>query len=167
MFLSIVIGGEKLGYYQNATICLNGHAASSTTANYRRFCKDCGVNTISQCDSCDTYIQGDYEVPGIAVIGFTYYPPAYCHNCGQAYPWTKVVLENAVELISLDDELPSEHKKIIKNAFPDLVVETPTTPVAVAKYKKYMSKSAEYVQEGMRNLLKDVVSETVKKSIWG
>lgn len=155
-----------MGYYQNATVCLNGHAASSTTANYRKFCKDCGSETISKCNNCNTLIQGDYEVPGVAAIGFTYYPPSYCHNCGHPYPWTETILENAIELITLDEDLPAEHKEIIKNALPDLVVETPTTPVSVAKYKKYMTKSAEYVQEGMKNLLIDVVSEVVKKSIW-
>lgn len=155
-----------MGYYKDATICLNGHAASSTQANYRKFCKDCGLETISQCTHCDAHIQGDYEVPGVAAIGFTYYPPAYCHNCGYPYPWTSRFLENAIELIALDDELPEEHKEIIKNAFPDLIVETPTTPVAIAKYKKYMSKSADYIQEGIKNLLIDVVTESVKKSIW-
>lgn len=156
-----------MGYYKNATVCLNGHAASSSTANYRKFCKDCGEKTISRCGNCETNIQGDYEVPGVATIGFTYYPPAYCHNCGHPYPWTSTVLENAIELIALDDDLPSEHKEIIKNAIPNLVVDTPTTPVAVAKYKKYMSKSTDYIREGIENLLIDVVSETVKKSIWG
>ena len=78
-----------------------------------------------------------------------------------------MVIANAVELIALDDELPEEYKEIIKTSFPDLVVETPHTPVAVAKYKKYMPKAADYVQNGIKNILYDVASEAVKKAIWG
>lgn len=155
-----------MGYYKDATICLNGHAASSSTANYRKFCKECGAKTISKCQHCDSRIQGYYETPDIISLS-KYIPPSYCHDCGNPYPWTSQILENAIELISLDDDLPEKHKQIIKNTFPDIIVETPTTPVAVAKYKKHISKSADYIQDGLRNLFIDVVSETVKKSIWG
>ncbi|WP_405100748.1 DUF2321 domain-containing protein [Oceanobacillus sp. FSL H7-0719] len=154
-----------MGYYTDATICLNGHIASSAKSNYRKFCKECGSKTISTCQKCNTHIQGTYETPD--VFAFGYDRPSYCHECGHPYPWTSQIIDNALELISLDDDLPSDHKEIIKNTFPDLVVETPTTPVAAAKYKKYISKSAEYIQEGMKNLLIDVVTENVKKSLWG
>lgn len=153
------------GYFKNATICLNGHIASSGEANYRNFCKECGEATVSKCDNCDSFIQGYYYVPGF-LRKIDYELPYYCHNCGSKYPWTRKLLENAVELVSLDDELPDEHKKIIKNAIPDLIIESSTTPAAQAKYKKYVSNAASYVQEGLRNLLIDVVSETVKKSIF-
>lgn len=156
-----------MGYYQDTTICINGHVASSTESNYRKFCKKCGSETISTCPNCNTHIQGDYYTPDFAFIGFDYHPPSFCHECGKPYPWTAQIIDNAVELVSLDDELPKEHKEIIKGAFPDLIVETPTTPVAVAKYKKYMPKAAEYVQNGVKKILYDVASEAVKKSIWG
>lgn len=156
-----------MGYYEIATICLNGHVASSSTSNYRKFCKECGKETISTCQSCGSNIQGDYNVPGVVALGSTYNPPSFCHECGEPFPWTEMVIANAVELIALDDDLPEEYKEIIKNSFPDLVVETPTTPVAVAKYKKYMPKAADYVQNGIKTILYDVASETVKKAIWG
>ncbi|CDR51752.1 DUF2321 domain-containing protein [Staphylococcus schweitzeri] len=153
------------GYYEWATICLNGHVASSSEANYVKFCKECGKSTVSQCNNCGIAIQGNYYVPEIIGI-FKYDLPYYCHNCGSPYPWTKTLLDNAVELVSLDDELPEEHKKIIKNAIPDLIIESPTTPLAQAKYKKYAIHAADYVQEGLKNLLVDIVSESVKKSIF-
>ncbi|MDW8551090.1 DUF2321 domain-containing protein [Staphylococcus nepalensis] len=153
------------GYFENATICLNGHVSSSSTANYRKFCKECGQPTISNCLNCSTSIQGYYHVPGF--LGAYDYPvPNYCHECGTAYPWTEKVLNKAVELVSLDEQLSEEHRTIIKSAIPDLLIDSPTTPVAQAKYKKYMSYAADYVQEGARNLLIDVVSETVKKSLF-
>ncbi|OEL06868.1 hypothetical protein AST13_02190 [Staphylococcus xylosus] len=153
------------GYYKNATICLNGHVSSDSTANYRKFCKECGLATTSSCSNCSAPIQGYYYIPGF--LGSSdYQVPYYCHECGSAYPWTDKILENAVELVSLDDELSEEHKTIIKNSIPDLIVDSPTTPLAQAKYKKYMSHAADYVQEGARNLLIDVVSESVKKALF-
>ncbi|PTJ69580.1 DUF2321 domain-containing protein [Mammaliicoccus sciuri] len=153
------------GYYTRATICLNGHVSSSSEANYRKFCKECGESTISNCSKCQSAIQGYYYVPGF--FGkINYDAPNYCHECGNPYPWTEKILINAIELVSLDEELSEEHRLIIKNAIPDLIIDSPTTPVAQAKYKKYMSQAADYVQEGARNLLIDVVSEAVKKSLF-
>jgi hypothetical protein len=155
------------GYYENATICINGHVISSSKAEYTQFCDICGKSTISYCSGCSTPIRGDYEVPGIAVVGFNYPRPSYCYKCGNAFPWTEQLLNNAVELISLDEKLSETDKEIIKYAFPDLIVETPSSPVAIAKYKKLIPRAASYVQDGLKNLLVDVVSESIKKSIWG
>ncbi|WP_217971470.1 DUF2321 domain-containing protein [Staphylococcus xylosus] len=153
------------GYYKNATICLNGHVSSDSTADYIKFCKECGLATTSRCSNCSAPIQGYYYIPGF--LGSSdYQVPYYCHECGSAYPWTNKILENAVELVSLDDKLSEEHKTIIKNSIPNLIVDSPTTPLAQAKYKKYMSHAADYVQEGARNLLIDVVSESVKKALF-
>lgn len=155
------------GYYLNATICVNGHVISSCDANYTAHCSTCGKTTISKCKDCSTNIRGEYEVPGIIGFGRGYSPPNYCYSCGKPFPWTERILNSAVELISLDDELSDGTKEIIKLALPDLIIETPETPVATAKYKKFISNAATYVQDGLKNLLVDVVSETVKKSIWG
>lgn len=155
------------GYYENATICINGHVVSSSKANYTSFCNSCGKSTISNCSNCSTSIRGNYEVPGVAVIGFPYYKPSYCYSCGHPFPWTETLINNAVELIALDENLSDEDKAIIKSALPDLIVETPTTPLATAKYKKFVPKAAKYIQDGLKNLLVDVASETVKKSLWG
>ena len=153
------------GYYKNATICLNGHVSSDSTADYIKFCKECGLATTSRCSNCSAPIQGYYYIPGF--LGSSdYQVPYYCHECGSAYPWTNKILENAVELVSLDDKLSEENKTIIKNSIPNLIVDSPTTPLAQAKYKKYMSHAADYVQEGARNLLIDVVSESVKKALF-
>ena len=153
------------GYYTNATICLKGHVSSSSNANYRKFCKECGEYTISNCSNCQSAIQGYYYVPGF-LDAYDCDAPNYCHECGNAYPWTEKILNNAIELVSLDEQLSEEHRSIIKNAIPDLIIDSPTTPVAQAKYKKYMSQATDYVQESARNLLIDVVSETVKKSLF-
>lgn len=155
------------GYYRNATICLNGHVISAYNANSTPFCDECGKSTISTCPKCSTNIRGEYEDLEIVVLGGYYSRPSYCYNCGSPFPWTEALINNAVELISLDDNLSNEVKELIKNALPELIVETPSTPVATAKYKKFIPSAAKYVQDGLKNILVDVVSETVKKSIWG
>lgn len=155
------------GYYERATICLNGHVCSSYDANYRKHCKICGETTVSNCQSCNTPIQGRYTIPSVVDLASRYRKPSYCHNCGHAYPWTTRVIENAIELLALDEDLPEDQKEIVKLALPDLLVEKPSTPVAVAKYRKFIPKAATYIQDGLKNILVDVVSESVKKSIWG
>lgn len=154
-----------LPFYNGATICLNGHVISSMEPNYTPYCADCGKNSISNCQNCNENLRGSYEDD--YSIETDYLAPSYCFNCGQPFPWTEKLINNAIELISLDDNLPDDVKRIIKSALPDLIVETPSTAVATAKYKKFIPSAAKYVQDGLRNLLVDVASETVKKSLWG
>ncbi|WP_182914278.1 DUF2321 domain-containing protein [Paenibacillus sp. 1011MAR3C5] len=157
-----------MGYYEVSTICRNGHFITSARQQHSdKFCRSCGVPNISSCQQCNTPIRGKYRSDGILDLTSYDYVPAYCPTCSEAYPWTEKLLSNAVELISLDEKLSPQHKELIKLAMPDLIVETPSSPVAVAKYKKYMATASDFIKDGMRNLLYDVVSETVKKSIWG
>lgn len=155
------------GYYNYATICLNGHVSSSYDSNYTKHCKTCGTTTISSCQTCNVSIQGMFTNTNVAVLGRRYKKPSYCHNCGEAYPWTTRIIENAIEILALDEKLSPENKELVKLALPDLLVEKPATPVAIAKYRKIIPKAATYVQDGLKNILIDVVSETVKKSVWG
>lgn len=142
-------------------ICKNGHLDKITDifiSPKRPYCSLCGEQNISQCTNCRHFITVFSDAKNNV--------PNYCFSCGNPFPWTEKLLNNAVNLVSLDEGLTEEQKFIIKNAIPDLIIESSTTPVAQAKYKKYMSNAAEYVQEGTRNLLIDVVSESVKKSLF-
>lgn len=127
--------------YERATLCLNGHVISSYNANSTKFCNQCGDFTVSNCQCCDQPIRGRYKHTGIVVLGSQYNKPAYCDNCGKPFPWTARVIENAIEILALDEELQPEHKELIRLALPDLLVEKPSTPVAVAKYRKNHSYS--------------------------
>ena len=68
--------------------------------------------------------------------------------------------------MSLDDDLDETSKELIISAIPELLVDTPTTLVAVSKYKKGISKAGQMVRDSMRQLLVDIVSETIKKSLF-
>ena len=113
------------------------------------------------------HIRGSYYVEGVVFLGNSdYTKPYYCHNCGTPYPWTQKILDNAVELLSLDNELDSSSKELIKNAIPNLIVDTPTTPIAIAKYRKGIANAGQIVKESLRQLLIDVISETAKKTLF-
>ena len=150
--------------YYNATICLNGHVIDKYNANYQKYCSTCGKETFSFCTSCNTPIRGSVRLDNV-IGAFPYKKPFYCHSCGTPYPWTQKILDNAVELISLDDELDDTSKELIKNAIPELLFDSPTTPIAAAKYQKGISKAGEVVKNCLYQLLVDVMSETAKKIV--
>lgn len=151
--------------YYYATICLNGHVIDKHVANVQKFCTICGKETFSSCNHCHSPIRGVIKLDG--VIGSPRYSkPFYCHDCGSPYPWTQKILDNAIELVSLDDEIDNTAKELIKDAIPELLIESPTTPVAMAKYQKGMSHASQILRNSMRQLLIDVASETVKKFLF-
>lgn len=153
--------------YNTATICLNGHVVSHSFPNEEAFCSLCGTKTYSYCPRCNHPIRGTYYIYGLATFGVDEYEkPYYCYNCGAPYPWTQKILDNAIELLSLDDDLDSSSKDLIKNAIPDLIVDTPTTPIAVAKYRKGILNAGQIVTDSLRQLLIDVISETAKKTLF-
>ena len=76
-------------------------------------------------------------------------------------------MEAAAELADELDGLSAEEKKQLKESFPDLVKNTPKTVVAETRFKKLMKKAGSEAYDGMKSILVDVVSEAVKKSIFG
>lgn len=157
-------------YYDTAQICLNGHVTNSMAASYpqsnQKYCALCGAQTITACPNCNVAIRGDYHVPG--VIGFfDYNKPAYCYNCGVAFPWTESSLKAANELADELDSLSQEERQLLKDSFPDLVRDTPKTPVAETRFRRLIKKAGAEAYDGMKAVLVDVVSEAVKKSVFG
>lgn len=153
--------------YNNATICLNGHIISKYEALSQKHCTKCGAETYSYCSKCNSPIHGLYDTPGVCIVGKRPLAlPYYCYECGAPYPWTEKILQNAVELLSLDNDLDKASKMLIKNAIPELIVDTPTTPVAIAKYQKGISSAGQILKDSLRQLLVDVISETAKKILF-
>lgn len=153
--------------YYNATICLNGHVLSAYKPNFQKRCSKCGTETYSNCTNCQAPIHGEADIEGSFVFGKNSYDlPYYCYECGTPYPWTQKILNNAVELLSLDDDLDDASKELIKNAIPELLVDTPTTPLAVAKYRKGIKYAGQILKDSMHQLLVDVISETAKRSLF-
>lgn len=157
-------------YYDTAQICMNGHVvnsmADSTPQSNQKHCTECGAETITACPECKAQIRGYYHVPGV-IGSFGYEKPNYCHNCGEAYPWTVASLEAAAELADELEGLSVKEQQQLKDSFPDLVRDTPKTIVAEIRFKKLMKKAGSEAYEGMKAILINVVSEAVKKSLFG
>lgn len=157
----------SLQQYQE--VCLNGHQKtiySKTIDNPGTFCEECGESIISQCLNCKAGIKGFKRVPGVISIGENIKVPRYCYHCSKPFPWTQILISNTEELLSLDPAFTATDINIAIKAIPDLISETPTTPVATIKFKQILSKATPVVKDAMYNLLVDVISETVKKSLF-
>jgi hypothetical protein len=146
-------------------ICQNGHVVNGSMIDFPQFntkyCEQCGAETISKCPKCSTEIRGSYRE------GFgSYDRPLYCHNCGQAYPWTESAIAAAKEYADTLEGLSSDEKEIIKKDINELVRDSPKQVVAASRFKKTMQKIGRASADGFRNILVDVLSEAIKKSIW-
>ena len=157
-------------YYDVAQICENGHVVNSMAhddpASNQDHCDKCGAPTIMACPSCQTEIRGYYHVPGV-FGGFNYAAPAFCHKCGKPFPWTAAGLRAAEDLADELDGLTSDDRESLKKSLHDLVRETPRTRVAETRFKTIMQKVGKDGCESMRSLLTDIVSEVVRKTIFG
>jgi hypothetical protein len=158
-------------FYDTGQICLNGHVINDNyhlhPQHNQRHCNKCGEPTIIRCQRCDAEIRGSYEVPGVAVVAASAPAPAFCHECGQAYPWTQKRLETAKCLAEEFDQLDEAEIQALKGTLDDLVRETPKTELASFQFKKLMTKAGKGAYDAMKDILTDLVSETVKKSVFG
>src|SRR5699024_5448130 len=137
-----------------------------TPSKQAKHCQTCGKETVTQCLHCNAAIRGKYNRPNVVTVGYRYSVPSFCHDCGHPYPCTQTLLDNVVEIVGFDEDIGDADKDIITSTILDIIIETSTRPVSRAKYKKHVNRTKYFVKEGLRNLLIDLVSECVKKSLW-
>lgn len=159
-----------MGYYHLAQICLNGHMINDcidTAPEFNQnFCSKCGAKTITACPSCNAPLHGDYTCE--EVFSFSETPvEAYCYNCGSPYPWTETVLETANAIIHEDELLTEEQMQQFYACLPDLLTDTPKTRLALIRFKKFVGKAASATSAALYDILKDIVSEAIKKQLFG
>jgi hypothetical protein len=157
-----------------AQICLNGHIITSKANDsviQQSFCSVCGQTVINKCHNCNTPIKGSYREVSVIDPPF-WYPktiygkPLYCYNCGLPFPWTERSKEAAFELIEIADTLNTTEKNDLKASINDLMVESPKTNISTIKFKTYFAKLGSELGKGLKEIIIDLLSETVKKSIW-
>lgn len=157
-------------YYDVAQICRNGHVinsmAHSSPETNQDFCERCGESTIMKCQQCGAAIRGYYHMEGV-FGGFGYSAPAYCYACGHPFPWSETKLAVAKELADLADALSSEERQALQGSLDDLVRDTPRTALAAERFKMIMRKVSRESYEAIKSVLVDIVSETVRKSVFG
>jgi len=123
---------------------------------------------VNCCRKCNTHIRGYYHDNDILFIGgYHYKPPAFCTKCGAAFPWTERRLKTAHQLIQEQRKLSKKEKEIFEQSFDDLIHDTPNAMVAADRIKSLLIKVSKTAAEALRQLIVDVASETISKSIRG
>jgi hypothetical protein len=158
------------GSYDIALICLYGHVVNDSKngrpIRNTSFSERCGQKTVSECSTCGAVLRGCYHDQN-----FGYMPvnqaPAFCYNCGSMFPWTQARLDAAGELADLLNTLTDDEKESLKQSVDTIVRNTPAAPVAEHKYKLPSKKAGKEAAEGMRAILTDIASETLKKAMFG
>lgn len=154
--------------YDVAQICQNGHVINglSTTepGNNQQYCDKCGAATITLCPKCQSPIRG----ASTDQFGFMmdYSAPSFCINCGNPFPWTELKLKAAHDLAKEIDNISEDDRNMLQISIDDLVKDTPSSNVAAMRFKKIMQKVGPPVLSLFRDILVDVVSETIKKSLF-
>lgn len=127
-------------WYDTAQVCINGHLINemsvSSPDHNRPFCPKCGCQTITKCVDCQTDIPGFYHVSGVFVGGPPEPPPAFCGNCGHAFPWTERRLTAARAMTEDLDRLTEEERRELQETIEDLVRDTPMTQVSAGRFQE-------------------------------
>jgi hypothetical protein len=154
------------GGIDTAEICLNGHVTNDHATSHpevnRKFCEECGAQTVQQCPRCGYNIFGS---PVNAYGGFA--APTFCGACGKPFPWTETRIKAAKAMADELQELSEADRIMLKSSIDDIAANTPMTEVAVVRVKKLISKLAKDSADALRRLVVDVASEAAKKMMTG
>lgn len=160
-------GLADIAGYDTGLACMNGHPVNhSMNRSPQRsapFCPKCGEPTLSQCPQCNERLHGFYRVPGVVDLAQRWTPAAYCHNCGQPYPWTQRRSEALAEALDELDELSANEREKLKKSIPDILVETPKSGTAALRFKKAVVKAGTAGGKILTEILTKVAAEAVKK----
>ena len=158
--------------YDTAQICTSGHPINCCSVDLPQhnmeFCDKCGVPTVTECRYCGAYIRGYYHQE--PVFSFIYHrdfvPPRFCHSCGKPYPWTEAKLKAAQDLVDDLSNLNPGDRELLRSSLDDMVRETPQATVAATRFKRLVAKAGRPAADAFRDILVDILSEAIKKSIW-
>lgn len=156
-------------FYHTAQVCKNGHMINERAdTNYecnKKFCTECGAETITVCPECGAKIHGDYEVEGLCVIGGITPVDSFCYNCGNPYPWTQSALLAATGLIYEEENLSDDLKDRTVETLNDIIVETPKTILATTRLKKCLVSAGKFTADGLRQFAIDFGCELARKTL--
>lgn len=158
---------DRSARYNTASVCENGHLFSSCLEHepekkHFLFCKQCGKKLLTKCPDCGREIVGcrtveiipyheDVDnskmmVPGNSVVSIeqdSYISPSYCQYCQSAFPWTKSLLAEIDEIISMADEFDEVDQAILREKFPLILLpDTPGKTVAALRISKILKTAS-------------------------
>jgi hypothetical protein len=90
-----------------------------------------------------------------------------CGVCGNPFPWTETALQAATEYTDEIEELNVEDKTALKETFRDLTVDSPRTPLAMKRFKRFLTGAGPVAQEMVTKILSDVMTQSVKTFLLG
>jgi hypothetical protein len=155
--------------YDIAQVCKNGHVISSTAGSNpefrKNFCNKCGERTMMQCESCLKPIKGYYHVEGVLDFSMTYHLPIFCDNCGNPFPWTGTKLKASKDLINFIETISDDEKDDFRLTIEQLIRETSDAPIAKVKFKRYIKRIESDLAKSIKELLLDIVSNSIKPAI--
>jgi hypothetical protein len=161
---------EPAPHHDVSLICLNGHVVNDSSRTMPQFnakhCDNCGEPTIDTCPACKKPIKGAYISSGVYGVGVQT-APSFCQECGKSFPWTERRLSAAKELADELDGLSSDDKLKLRGALDDLVKEGPKVEPAKLRFKQIMKKVGRKGYDMMKSVVTDLVSDSVRKSIYG
>lgn len=149
--------------YHTALICQNGHILSSNLEGQLSplsHCPDCGAQALQNCSGCGKAIRGRQDTHP----SFTPWPrPAFCHACGEAFPWTKARRQALLDLAAEAEELDDDDRQVLRESLPDLGIEGPRTELAASRVLPLLRKLGGGAGNAIYKVLIDVSSETAAK----
>lgn len=155
-----------MGEYDVGMACLNGHKITGDAENSPEFaedfCSKCGEPTITECPACKAKIRGFYRGE-VSIIGWDL--PAHCPACGKPYPWTERKAEAMAEMIDELDELSNMERERLKKSIPDVIADTPKSETAALRFKKAAAKVGQASGKLLMDVVTNVATEAVKKSM--
>lgn len=159
-----------MSYSDRALICDKGHViaahVSSWKSDRQNFCSRCGARTITECPQCSAGIHLDRLNARYVGLGIAR-PPAFCPHCGSPYPWTANALVAAKSLTNEVEGLTPEDRQTLSTSIDDLVSEGPQADLAATRFRLISAKLGNQAVTAFRDILVNVVSESIKKAIWG
>ena len=157
--------------YRVAEVCPNGHVSTASADQSpelrEKFCSKCGEATTIACSSCSTAIRGSFYIEGVHSSSSEYEPPAFCYNCGKAFPWSERRIAGAVELMEVGADLSPGELQQFRSDLTEASKDTPKTQVASLRIRKVLLKVGASVADGVRTIIVDVLSEAAKKMALG
>lgn len=95
-----------MGQYDTQQVCLNGHQVNDSFYNRsedsRKYCPECGEETIFKCPRCATNIPGAFYAPNI-FGSISAKVPLHCSGCGNAFPWAARIRKSDQGKPALDE----------------------------------------------------------------
>ncbi len=156
--------------FDTALICRDGHILTSCLSEDSHFlevsyCLKCRSKTISSCPHCGKKILGceGVEVECARSVE-TYYDktmfklPSYCYHCAIPYPWTDAALKEVDAIIELADELDEVDKAILKESFPNILIEGAHTVSSSLKIAKILKPLANTTGQALKSAIASKVA---------